>query len=509
MTFQRKLLLGVSLMVLPALLIGVEAIRSNALEQRALATLGDRLGRSRTYAELETAMFNQTEVVWRYLTGLDPGARKEYQLAGEVVQYWYDRWRAELGPDEAPLAEQVWALQRQFTRMSDSVFGLADRGDRALAYRTAQLELRTRLQPALTALNRQVYRRTRETSVTGAFAGVAAIVRNEQRALIAIFLVAVVAGLVAAWLMARSLARPINELRAAMAVVAQGNLEHPIEARSHDEIGELARSFARMTGSLRQSRADMVGLTEQLQGKVAQLERAQAQLVQSEKLASIGEMSAAVAHGLKNPLASLRASAQLVLRHPQSPAAPEQLAAIIAEVDRLDRRITHLLAFSRPAPFRPLPERVATLVQQVLPAFAERGRAQGVVHDLRLPDDLPDIAADAVKLEQTLVELISNAHDAMPDGGRLTLAADAVPGADGRPGVRLTLTDTGRGIAPEAMPQVGQPFFTTRPEGTGLGVATARRFVEQHGGTLHLASERGRGTTVTLWLPTAAAGSQA
>jgi len=509
MTFQRKLLLGVSLMVLPALLIGVEAIRSNALEQRALETLGDRLGRSRTYAELETAMFNQTEVVWRYLTGLDPGARKEYQLAGEVVQYWFDRWRAELGPDEGPLADQGWAIQQQFVRMSDSVFRLADGGDRALAYRTAQLELRTRLQPALTALNRQVYRRTRETSVSGAFAGVAAIVRNEQRALIAIFLVAVVAGLVAAWLMARSLARPINELRAAMAVVAQGNLEHPIEASSPDEVGELARSFARMTRSLRDSRADMLRLTEQLQGKVAQLERTQAQLVQSEKLASIGEMSAAVAHGLKNPLASLRASAQLVLRHPQSPAAPEQLGAIIAEVDRLDRRITHLLAFSRPAPFRPLPERLAALVQQALPAFAERGRQQRVTVDLRIPDDLPDIAADAVTLEQTLVELISNAFDAMPDGGQLTLAAVPAPGPAGRPGVRLTLADTGRGIAPEALPQVGQPFFTTRPEGTGLGVATARRFVAQHGGTLDIASERGRGTTVTLWLPTAAPGSTA
>lgn len=509
MTFQRKLLLGVSLMVLPALLIGVEAIRSNALEQRALETLGDRLGRSRTYAELETAMFNQTEVVWRYLTGLDPGARREYQLAGEVVQYWYDRWRAELAPDEAPLAEQVWGIQQQFTRMSDSVFGLADRGDRALAYRTAQLELRTRLQPALTALNRQVYRRTRETSVSGAFAGVAAIVRTEQRALIAIFLVAVVAGLGAAWLMARSLARPINELRAAMAVVAQGNLEHPIEARSADEIGELARSFAQMTASLRQSRADMVGLTEQLQAKVAQLERTQAQLVQSEKLASIGEMSAAVAHGLKNPLASLRASAQLVLRHPQSPAAPEQLAAIIAEVDRLDRRITHLLAFSRPSPFRPQPERLAALVGQALPAFAERARSQGVQVDLQVPDDLPDIAADAVKLEQTLVELISNAFDAMPDGGHLTLAAAAAPGPDGRPGVGLRLSDTGRGIAAEALPQVGQPFFTTRPEGTGLGVATARRFVEQHGGTLGIESARGRGTTVTVWLPVTAAGSAA
>lgn len=509
MTFQRKLLLGVSLMVLPALLIGAEAIRSNALEQRALETLGDRLGRSRTYAELETAMFNQTEVVWRYLTGLDPGARKEYQLAGEVVQYWFDRWRAELGPDEAPLAEQVWGIQQQFTRMSDSVFGLADRGDRALAYRTAQLELRTRLQPALTALNRQVYRRTRETSVSGAFAGVAAIVRNEQRALIAIFLAAVAAGLVAAWLMARSLARPINELRAAMAVVGQGNLEHPIEARSADEVGELARSFAQMTASLRQSRADLVGLTEELRGKVAQLERTQAQLVQSEKLASIGEMSAAVAHGLKNPLASLRASAQLVLRHPQSPAAPEQLAAIIAEVDRLDRRITHLLAFSRPSPFHPLPERLPVLVAQALPAFAERARSQGVQVDLRIPDDLPGLPADAVKLEQTLVELIANAFDAMPDGGRLALTATAAPGPDGRPGVQLCLSDTGRGISPEALPQVGQPFFTTRPEGTGLGVATARRFVEQHDGTLAIASERGRGTTITLWLPTAATGSAA
>ena len=242
---------------------------------------------------------------------------------------------------------------------------------------------------------------------------------------------------------------------------------------------------------------------------IKKLEEAHNQLLQSEKLASIGEMSAAVAHGLKNPLASLRASAQLVLRHPQSPAAPEQLGAIIAEVDRLDRRITHLLAFSRPAPFRPLPERLAALVQQALPAFAERGRQQRVTVDLRIPDDLPDIAADAVTLEQTLVELISNAFDAMPDGGQLTLAAVPAPGPAGRPGVRLTLADTGRGIAPEALPQVGQPFFTTRPEGTGLGVATARRFVAQHGGTLDIASERGRGTTVTLWLPTAAPGSTA
>ncbi len=501
MTFQRKLLLGVSLMVLPALLIGVQAIRGNALERRAIEALGERLGRSRTYAELETAMFNQTEVVWRYLTGLDPGARKEYQLAGEVVRYWFDRWKSELGPEEASLAEPVWALQQQFETVSDSVFALVDRGERPRAYRAAQLEIRSRLQPALTALNRQIYRRTRESSVSGAFTRVTEIVRTEQRSLIAIFLASVIAGLVSAWLLARSLARPIRELQSAMAIVAAGDLEHPVEARSHDEIGDLARAFSRMTASLRDARSDQDRLTAELEAKVDQLQRAQARLVQSEKLASIGEMSAAVAHGLRNPLASLRASAQLVLRHPGSPAAPEQLAAIIEEVDRLDRRISHLLTFARPVPFQPLPQSLAALVRQVLPAFVERGRDAGIMLDLSLPDDLPELQVDGARVEQTLVEVLSNAFDAMPGGGRVRIAAAPAPGGDGQAGIRLTVTDTGRGIAPEALPHVGQPFFTTRPEGTGLGVATARRFVEQHGGTLEIRSEPQAGTTVHLWLP--------
>lgn len=509
MTFQRKLLLGVSLMVLPALLIGVQAIRGNALERRAIEALGERLGRSRTYAELETAMFNQTEVVWRYLTGLDPGARKEYQLAGEVVRYWFDRWKAELGPEEASLAEPVWALQQQFEIVSDSVFALVDRGERPRAYHAAQLEIRTRLQPALTALNRQVYRRTRESSVSGAFARVTEIVQTEQRTLIAIFLVSVVAGLVSAWLLARSLARPIRELQSAMAIVAGGDLEHPVEARSRDEIGDLARDFGRMTASLRESRGDQDRLTAELEAKVDQLQRAQAQLVQSEKLASIGEMSAAVAHGLRNPLASLRASAQLVLKHPGSPAAPEQLAAIIDEVDRLDRRISHLLTFSRPAPFQPMAHSLDALVRQVLPAFVERGRSAGIALEVALPDNLPDLQVDGARVEQTLVELLSNAFDAMPDGGQVHISAAAASGTGGQAGLTLTIRDTGGGIAAEALPHVGQPFFTTRPEGTGLGVATARRFVEQHGGTLELRSERSIGTTVRLWFPLAPVGVMA
>ena len=503
MTFQRKLLLGVSLMVLPALLVGTEAIRSNALEQHALGTLGERLGRSRTYAELENAMFDQTSVVWRYLTGMDPGARHEFELTGEVVQYRLDRWKEQLGPDEAPLADQVAAIQRQFVQVAESVFRTFDAGRRTEAYQIARNELLSKLEPELAALNRQIYRRTRESSVQGAYGRVQEIVTEEKRTLIAIFLLSILLGLGAAWMMARSLARPIQELGEAMAVVGGGDLDHPITARSRDEIGDLARAFARMTDSLRQSRSEMVRLNAELAGKVDLIERTQAQLVQSEKLASIGEMSAAVAHGLRNPLASLRASAQLVLRHPGSPAAGEQLRAILDEVDRLDRRITHLLTFSRPAPFRPIPQRVATLVQEVLPAFSERLRSQGVSLDLEIPQDLPEILADTMKLEQALVELISNALDAMPRGGRLSLVATAGPDSGSTRGVTLEVRDTGHGIAQETLASVGQPFFTTRNEGTGLGVATARRFVEQHGGRLDVQSRLGEGTVIRLWLPQA------
>lgn len=467
-------------MVLPALLIGAEAIRSNALEQRALENLGDRLGRNRTYAELETAMFDQSEIIWRYLSGLDSGARKEFGLAGEVVDYRFAQWKSELSPDDAPLADAIENIQRQFVAVGDTVFRLVDQGQREHAYEIARAELKTNLQPALTTLNRQIYRRTRESSVQGAFARVEEVVQNEQRVLVVIFLVALATGIVAAWFMARSLARPINELRQAMAVVGGGNLEHPIEARSRDEVGELATAFARMTAQLRESRD---------------------RLVQSEKLASIGEMAAAVAHGLRNPLASLRASAQLVLRHPNSPAAGEQLHAIIEEVDRLDRRITHLLTFSRPAPFHPIPERVSALVQGVLPAFVERIRSQGVTLRVEIPDSLPEVQVDPMKLEQALVELLANALDAMPSGGNLTITATASRDAQEVAGVTVVVADSGRGIPAEALASVGQPFFTTRQEGTGLGLATARRFVEQHGGRLDLESAPGAGTTIRIWLP--------
>ena len=476
-------------MVLPALLIGAEAIRSNQLERRALDALGESMARTRTYAELETAMFNQSEIVWRYLSGMDTSAARELRLSGDVVRYWQGRWRAELRPEERDLADGVAALQREFQLVGDSVIALYDAGDREAAYRTAQVELKGRLHPALTAMNREVYRRARESSVRGAYTRLEEILAGESRTLVGLIGLAVALGLFASWMIARSLARPISELTGAMAVVGSGRLDHPIAVRSRDEIGELAGAFARMTANLRHN--------------IAQLAQAQAQLVQSEKLASIGEMAAAVAHGLRNPLASLRAAAQLVRRHPEAPSAREHLDAIITEVDRLDRRITHLLSFSRPAPFRPMPEHLPRLVEGLLPAFAEPVRERGVELEVDLPAGLPEVRVDPIQLEQALVELVSNALDAMPKGGRLRIGASVSNGTEPAE-VAIEVSDTGGGIPEHLLASVCEPFFTTRQEGTGLGLAIAKRYVEQNGGRLDIESRPGSGTTIRVRLPAAA-----
>src|SRR5881398_764740 len=470
-------------MVVPTLFVGVQAIRTNALERATLEALGQRLARSRTYADVEDAMFNQTQVIWRYLSG-DPAAKREFPLTEQVVGYWLDRWTAGLPPDEVKHSEGVRQIEADIRAVAARVFKLHDAGQRDAAALIARRELVERLQPTLARVNREIYRQARELSVQGAVTQMQAIVEAKRRVLWGTGLLALVAGLLASWLIARDLARPLNQLRQAMAVVGAGDLDHAIVPSSADEIGELARAFARMTEQLRQSRA---------------------QLVQSEKLASIGQMAAAVAHGLRNPLASLRAAAQLAQHRVDAPAAREQLGAIVEQVDRLDLRIAHLLTFSRPTPFRPSRERARTLVEGALSGFSELLRERRVELVTSCPAALPEVRVDPMRLEQALTEIVSNALDAMPapDGGRLEIVARAQGGEGGANGIVLEITDSGPGIPAEILPNLCEPFFTTRPEGTGLGLAIAKRYVEEAGGRLQIVSAVGRGTNVRIVLPVA------
>src|SRR5438093_896494 len=181
-------------MVIPALLVGVQAIRTNALVRGTLQSLGERLARSRTYAEVEDAMFNQTQVIWRYLSG-DPAAKREFPLTEQVVGFWLDRWTAGLPPDELKLANGVRGIEKDIRAVAARVFKLHDAGQRDAAALIARQELVERLQPALAEVNREIYRRAREFSVQGAVTQMQAIVEAKRRVLWGTGLLALVAGL--------------------------------------------------------------------------------------------------------------------------------------------------------------------------------------------------------------------------------------------------------------------------------------------------------------------------
>src|SRR3989441_381043 len=185
-------------------------------------------------------MFNQTQVVWRYLSG-DPAAKKEFPLTLQVVDYWFDRWAAGLPPDDSKLADGVRKIEGDIRNVGARVFALYDAGQRQAAYVTARRELVERLQPALAEVNREIYRQAREFSVQRAFAQVRGIVETERRILWSILALAAVAGLVASWLISRSLARPLNELRHAMVVVGAGDLDHVVRSEER-RVGKECRS---------------------------------------------------------------------------------------------------------------------------------------------------------------------------------------------------------------------------------------------------------------------------
>lgn len=481
LTFQQKLALAFSMMIIPLFLIGAQSLWSLRQETSALKALEASLERRTIFADLENTLYGQIRQVWSYLTGWDKEAKQEFvKLNGIIAEKMAEWKRTVVDPEEARLTQELEGLHLQVKEVADKVFALHDRGKRGEAFRVAQEELKKGILPKLNQTVKEIYRISRVLGFQKAFQEVESIERSTRAVLMTLVIGSILLGILFAVLISRSLARPLEELKRAMDVVGEGHLDHKIAVKANDEVGELARSFAMMTEKLRD---------------------AQARLIQSEKLASLGQMSAAVAHGLRNPLSSIRAAAQLSL-HRLPPEAPiqEQLQAVIAEVDRLERRIDHLLDFTKPVPFRPVSEKVNRLVEHSLSVFSEKIAQQRIRRELDLQEDLPEARIDPSQIEQAFLEVISNALEAMPKGGTLTITT-RVKEARREKFVEVSFHDTGEGVPEEALPRVFEPFFTTKADGTGLGLAIAKRFVEQNQGTLTISSEAGKGTSVRITLP--------
>jgi len=214
--------------------------------------------------------------------------------------------------------------------------------------------------------------------------------------------------------------------------------------------------------------------------------------VQLRRLQSVG---AKVAHELKNPLASIKGLCQLVARTPESERTQERLAVVASEISRMETILNEYLSFSRPLEdLRPEALDVSAIGRDVLDVLAGRADQAGVT--LALDGGATVVHGDGRRLKEALINLVANAIEATPHGGTVALRV-----RNGGHAVVLEVRDSGRGIAPDDLERIGTSFFTTRPNGTGLGVVLAQGVINQHGGTLTYTSTLGQGTTATITLP--------
>ena len=300
---------------------------------------------------------------------------------------------------------------------------------------------------------------------------------------------------------------PVGELGAATRRIARGDLEHQIEIRRTDEIGELGASFNAMTASLREARADLQRLNERLEQQVedrtAALRETQAQLVHAEKMTSLGKLAASVAHEINNPLAGILTYSKLLLRFHEESELTEKvrdtcvrnLRLVQRETERCSAIVRNLLDFARQRPPSLKQIDVSAVVEEALTLLSHRLMMQNVTVEKQLPP-MPHVLADFGQMRQAIVNVALNACEAMVDGGTLAVCATARDRF-----VEITFRDTGPGISPENLSRILDPFFTTKEKGTGLGLSVVYGIIERHNGKLDIKSQVGKGTTVLIQLP--------
>jgi two-component system NtrC family sensor kinase len=322
----------------------------------------------------------------------------------------------------------------------------------------------------------------------------------------------------------RGVVRPVRALVEGTRRVGEGDLNYRLPVRSRDEIGVLASSFNQMTCSLQRTQGELDALVQTLEERVEkrtrELRDAQAQLAQTEKLASLGKLSASIAHEINNPLSGILTYAKLLSRKLRAgppdaegiPVALQQLALIERETQRCSAIVRNLLDFARQR--EPTFQRVAVpaVLEEALSLLANRLSLQNVTVAKEYAP-VPEVRADSGQLRQAFVNILMNACEAMPGGGDVRVAVrESEAPREGKGGaaprsVEVAISDGGQGITPEHLGKVFDPFFTTKEKGTGLGLSVVYGIVEKHGGKITVESVLGRGTTVSLRFPAATPGS--
>jgi signal transduction histidine kinase len=302
----------------------------------------------------------------------------------------------------------------------------------------------------------------------------------------------------AAFLLSRQISKPITQMAEASHKMANGSLDQRICYSGHDEIGMLSKSFNSMAG-------DLSALIDSLKQKEISLQKAydeliqtQGQLVQSEKMAAIGELAASVVHEMRNPLSSVKLNFQIIGRSlDRKGPLHEHYSIGLEQIAQLEKMLSSLLDYSKPISVDKVPFRIDSVITesvQQLQSFTE-----GVSIELNTDGSFSDVMGDPEQIRQVLVNVIKNAIESAGQAGKVEVRIKAA-GLDSQKGILIEVCDNGPGISQQDMKRIFQPFFTTKEKGTGLGLSIVKKIMEAHGFGISVSSDEGTGTVVSLHL---------
>jgi len=472
MTIRRRLQLVCLLILLSTVGIGALAVWSVASWHRASMDLTYVHIRGERVERVRGDIYRQVKEVVDWLTQEDKDADEEFRHLAEVISAEIGVLEAETKREEERLAIQD--LRRSYDGLVSFAEGVFEdpRTNRTQMPWLEEMiesqlfpELEKRIETLRNYYQSEAARSIRRTEK----------VQELTRGLaVMIVLLSLIQGGILLFGIQRWLVRPLAEISRSTAVISTGNFEHRVILRSRDEMGDLAQAINRMAEELRQS---------------------QARLVQSERLAALGELVGYIAHNIRNPLASIRAAAQV--GREETPDAHEAFQDVIDTADRLEQWAQDLLSYMKPLSLNLLPDDLNRLARNAVAVLQNRVEEQGIRLALDL-HPLPPVRTDAQWMEQVLVTVLANALEASSPMDEVTFASP-VAGND----AVVQITDEGPGVPQDILSRIFDPYFTTKPHGVGLGLAMARKVMTAHQGSIDLQTESGKGTTVTLSCPLA------
>lgn len=312
---------------------------------------------------------------------------------------------------------------------------------------------------------------------------------NLKGRLIILFSAFLIVGLWTYMVVRRVIDEPMGRIVEAMNLVARGKLDTRVDDLPSGELRSIARGFNKMVRLLEKDRREIVDLHRKQVGHM-------------ERLAALGELSAHLAHEVRNPLTGISSAIQVMQGEtPNGSPRREVLGKVLGQLNRMEQTMGNFLRFARMPEAVVRPFDLREPLERVLDLIEVRLRTQKIELRRDIPANLPRLRGDPGQIEQVFLNLLINAAHAMPQGGTLSVGARAEAGG----ALLVEVCDTGKGISSADLEHVFRPFFTTRENGSGLGLPLSRQIVMAHNGDIWIESEPGRGTSVFVRLPAAAA----